>query len=92
MTKLVDDLLFLARADSQQQTLEKKQFSLNAAFRAVIESFKLLAESHGILLESSLDSEVTYRGDEFERVAADHPVAQHLRDLRHVASDALAAG
>jgi len=65
MAKLVDDLLFLARADSQQQTLEKKYFSLGAALRAVIESFKLLAESHGILLESTLDSEVTYWGDEF---------------------------
>jgi two-component system, OmpR family, sensor histidine kinase CiaH len=65
MTKLVDDLLFLARADSQQQTLEKKYFSLNAVLRAVIESFKLLAETHGILLESSLDSEVSYKGDEF---------------------------
>lgn len=65
MTKLVDDLLFLARADSQQQTLEKKRFFLDTALRTVIESFKLLAENHGILLESSLDSEVTYWGDEF---------------------------
>ncbi|TGE34360.1 HAMP domain-containing sensor histidine kinase [Desulfosporosinus sp. Sb-LF] len=65
MTKLVDDLLFLARADSQQQTLEKKYFPLDAALRAVIESYKLLAESHGILLESTMDSEVTYWGDEF---------------------------
>ncbi|HWQ41393.1 MAG TPA: ATP-binding protein [Desulfosporosinus sp.] len=65
MTKLVDDLLFLARADSQQQMLEKKHFSLDAALHAVFESFKLLEESHGILLESSLDSEITYWGDEF---------------------------
>ena len=65
MTKLVDDLLFLARADSQQQALEKKHFSLNETLRAVVESFKLLAETQGIFLESSLDSEVTYWGDEF---------------------------
>ncbi len=65
MSKLVDDLLFLARADSQQQTLEIKQFSLDTALRGVIESFRPLAEISGILLESSLDSEITYLGDAF---------------------------
>lgn len=65
MTKLVDDLLFLARADSQQQTLEIKPFPLHTALREVIESFKPLAKTTGILLESSLDSEITYFGDEF---------------------------
>jgi signal transduction histidine kinase len=65
MSKLVDDLLFLARADSQQLTLEIKQFSLDTALRGVIESFRPLAETSGILLESSLDSEITYSGDAF---------------------------
>ena len=65
MSKLVDDLLFLARADSQQQTLEIKQFSLDTALRGVIESFRPLAETSEIHLESSLDSEITYWGDEF---------------------------
>ena len=65
MSKLVDDLLFLARADSQQLTLEIKQFSLDTALREVIESFGPLAEASGILLESSLDSEITYSGDAF---------------------------
>lgn len=65
MSKLVDDLLFLARADSQQQTLEIKQFSLDTALREVIESFTPLAETSGILLEASLDSKITYLGDEF---------------------------
>ncbi|OLN33269.1 sensor histidine kinase [Desulfosporosinus metallidurans] len=64
MSKLVDDLLFLARADSQQQTLEMKQFPLNTALREVIESFKPLAETHEILLECSLNSEGMYYGDE----------------------------
>ena len=65
MSKLVDDLLFLARADSQQLTLDVKQFSLDTALREVIESFRPLAEASGILLESSLASEITYWGDEF---------------------------
>jgi len=65
MSKLVDDLLFLARADSQQLTLEIKQFSLDTALSGVIESFRPLAEVSGISLESSLDSEIIYLGDEF---------------------------
>ena len=65
MSKLVDDLLFLARADSQQQTLDAKQFSLNTALCGVIESIRPLAVTGGILLESSLDTEITYFGDEF---------------------------
>ena len=64
MAKLVDDLLFLARADSQQQTLEMKQFPLNTALREVIESFNPLAETHEILLESSLNWDGPYYGDE----------------------------
>ena len=65
MSKLVDDLLFLARADSQQQTFERTQFSLDAALRGVIESFRPLAKTRGIRLESSLESEIAYWGDEF---------------------------
>jgi len=64
MSKLVDDLLFLARADSQQQTLEITQFPLHSALRAVLESFRPLADANGILLECSPCSEITYFGDE----------------------------
>ncbi|KJR49435.1 sensor histidine kinase [Desulfosporosinus sp. I2] len=65
MSKLVGDLLFLARADSQQQTLEIKKFSLDTALREVLESFRPLAEANEILLESSLEAEINYWGDEF---------------------------
>ncbi|SPF36163.1 Histidine kinase [Candidatus Desulfosporosinus infrequens] len=64
MAKLVDDLLFLARADSQQQTLELKPFPLPTALLEVIESFKPLAKTTGILIEASLDPEIIYLGDE----------------------------
>jgi len=65
MSKLVGDLLFLARADSQQQTLEIKKFSLDTALREVMESFRPLAETNQIRIEASLDSEINYWGDEF---------------------------
>lgn len=64
MSKLVDDLLFLARADSQQLTLEIKQFPLHKAFHEVVESFRPLAESSSVLLELSQCSEVMFAGDE----------------------------
>lgn len=65
MSKLVDDLLFLARADSQQQTLDLKPFSLDTALNEVLEFFKPLAKSNGILLESSLNfGGLNYNGDE----------------------------
>ncbi|WP_088185922.1 ATP-binding protein [Desulfosporosinus sp. FKA] len=64
MSKLVDDLLFLARADSQQQTLNPQMFSLKAALNEVFESFRPLAETNGISLEASLNTAADYYGDE----------------------------
>lgn len=64
MSKLVDDLLFLARADSQQLTLEIKQFPLHKAFQEVIESFKPLAENNKVSLEFPQYSEIMFTGDE----------------------------
>ncbi|AFM39749.1 histidine kinase [Desulfosporosinus acidiphilus SJ4] len=64
MSKLVDDLLFLARADSQQQTLNPQMFSLKTALSEVIESFTPLAQTNGISLEASFREEGMYYGDE----------------------------
>jgi signal transduction histidine kinase len=64
MSKLVDDLLFLARADSHQQTLEIKSFPLNMALQEVSESFRPLAANKGVHLESSFASNTIYSGDE----------------------------
>lgn len=64
MSKLVDDLLFLARADSQQQTLNLQLFSLSTALNEVFQSFKPLAETNGISLEASLNTAADYYGDE----------------------------
>ena len=64
LSGLVDDLLFLARADSQQQTLNLQTFPLQTALKEVFESFQPLAQTKGIILESSLDSAVLYYGDE----------------------------
>lgn len=64
MTKLVSDLLFLARADSQQQLLDMKRFPLHTALQNACEPFKPLAETKGIQLHLSLESFITFYGDE----------------------------
>ncbi|MHB1653311.1 MAG: sensor histidine kinase [Desulfitobacteriaceae bacterium] len=64
MSKLVNDLLFLARADSQQQLMEKKGFPLHTALYDIFNPFLPVAEAKGIRLEYSLEPEITLYGDE----------------------------
>ena len=63
MTKLVTDLLFLARADSNQQMLEKTLFPLYEVIREVIGSFEPVAAKKGIQLEMNLERDIEFLGD-----------------------------
>lgn len=64
MTKLVDSLLFLARADSHEQLLVRDCFYLNQAVMTAVEPFKPVAESKGICVEVKTESAISYFGDE----------------------------
>lgn len=64
MTKLVNDLLFLARADSNQQMMEKRFFELHRTIREVINIFEPIAARKKIKLEFETDSEIDFWGDE----------------------------
>ncbi len=64
MAKLVDSLLFLARADSQQQLLDKQPFSLNAALRQAVSPFEAIAKLKGLSLEIVSDAQIDICGDE----------------------------
>ena len=64
MAKLVTDLLFLARADSNQQTVEKTFFPLHKVVHEVIGSFEALAAKKGIQLEMYLEQDIEFLGDE----------------------------
>lgn len=64
MAKLVDDLLLLARADSEQETMEMKKFCLTTALMEVIEPFKPVASGLGIQLSEGLAPMVNLIGDE----------------------------
>jgi signal transduction histidine kinase len=63
MARLVDDLLFLARADSEQATLNISLFPLDAALREALQPLEPVAVNHGVDLELSLDKPVDFRGD-----------------------------
>jgi len=63
MARLVDDLLFLARADSDQATLNISLFPLDAALREALQPLEPVAVNHGVDLDLSLDKPVDFRGD-----------------------------
>lgn len=53
MQRLVEQLLFLARGDSNRQKLEKKQLSLNSILREVYEESIMIDEQHRYSFEES---------------------------------------
>lgn len=64
MASLVDSLLFLARADSNQQLLDKQPFSLDHALRQAVAPFEALAAVKKITLELFINNEIIFHGDE----------------------------
>lgn len=64
MAELIDSLLFLARTDSQQQTLDKQLFVFNSALMQAAISFETLAVEKGLSFEVSDKVLVKCYGDE----------------------------
>lgn len=64
MGKLVTGLLFLARADSQQQLLDKKVFSLSQTVTRAVEALSPLAITKGLKLTLLITPEIKLYGDE----------------------------
>ncbi len=64
MAKLVDSLLFLARADSNQQPLDLQPFSLGTALLRAAAPFEPLAATKGIILQYAADGSFNGYGDE----------------------------
>jgi len=63
MTELINALLFLARADANQQLLEKEYFSLNDLCKKSLEAFELLAAEKEIHLKFSSPIRIKGLGD-----------------------------
>ena len=64
MTRLVDDLLFLARADSDQEILQMDSFLLNRAVHDALTPLEPVAANNEIALKFLLATDASYYGDE----------------------------
>lgn len=64
MTKLVNDLLLLARADADQKLLEMKDFFLSALVEEAATPLQLLAEEKNIKMDLLIDPNIAFYGDE----------------------------
>lgn len=63
MTKLVNSLLFLARADANQQFIDKTFFSINTLITSIAGAFELIVRSKNIALHVSAAAETSVYGD-----------------------------
>jgi signal transduction histidine kinase len=63
LTKLVSNLLTLARSDSNQIEMEKKEFSLNDLFEEIMNSYEDLAIYQDKKLRLQADQSLVYVGD-----------------------------
>jgi two-component system sensor histidine kinase CiaH len=64
MATLVESLLFLTRADSHQQLLNKNSFSLNQTIIIAAELFRPIAAMKGITFDLQVKTDIPYCGDE----------------------------
>ncbi|MFC5529068.1 sensor histidine kinase [Cohnella yongneupensis] len=62
--KLVDDLLTLARSDSNQAQIHPSRLSLDSVLLEVTESFRLLAASKGIAIVTEIERPLALWGDD----------------------------
>jgi signal transduction histidine kinase len=63
MARLVEDLLTLSRADTNQQTTEKETFMIDEAVSEALAPFILLAEKKNILLNIDVQKNTAFHGD-----------------------------
>ena len=63
MAKLVEDLLTLSRADTDQPMLEKEMFMLDEAISEAISPFEPVASEKNIELNVVVNNQIAYNGD-----------------------------
>lgn len=63
MNKLVEDLLTLARSDSDEKLIDPKWFSFDELVRMIAEQFKPIAEMKEITIEEKIEDKLRYYGD-----------------------------
>ncbi|HEY7547166.1 MAG TPA: heavy metal sensor histidine kinase [Blastocatellia bacterium] len=64
LTRIVEDMFTLARADAERRDMEQKDFYLDELVSETARAASLLAAHKGVRVETHLLKEVAYRGDE----------------------------
>lgn len=77
LARMIDDILFLARADHAQETLRKERFDIGEEVQRVCSYFEALADDRGIKLEAAGSA----------AIIADRPMVQ--RAIANLVSNAL---
>ncbi|MGF9966881.1 sensor histidine kinase [Bacillus rhizoplanae] len=67
MNKLVSDLLTLAKTDSNQLLIQKKEFAIGELVSTIIHQFEPIAELQNISIIEDVDKQLMYKGDK-ERI------------------------
>jgi heavy metal sensor kinase len=63
LTRLIDQLLMLARAETGEFHLERSNVSLDPLLKYIVETLALLADEKGVSLELASTSDILVRGD-----------------------------
>ena len=64
MTKLVGDLLTVARSDGNAEKLVVTEFSISETFQQIIRNMQAIAEQKNITLTGNIPDDMVYRGDQ----------------------------
>lgn len=63
LSKLVQDLLTLARSDSNEQLINQELFSMDELLRHIVEQFEPIADMKDIKIEDEIEKNIIYFGD-----------------------------
>lgn len=70
LARIVDNLLFVARADAARDTIAREQFDARAAIDRVIAFYEAVAEDHHVTLDCSGEGRICADPNLFERAVA----------------------
>ncbi len=70
LSRIVDNLLFVARVDAEREPIEKKRFDARAAAEKIATFYQTIADDHHVTISCSGDGEIYADPDLFERAVA----------------------
>ena len=68
LSRIVDNLLFVARVDAASEPIERKQFDARAAIEKIAAFYQTVADDHHVTISCSGDGQIYADPDLFERV------------------------